>query len=174
VNAFIGIWNRSSLLAHLLISTIMVGSAFAAEPDLQPRLEAQYEALKAAMAARDSNAIAALLTPDFVTVDSSNQSKDATKMIEETAALPVDPNKDSHTTLTNVNRNGDTAVVEQRYDMTTKRTGPDGSMQDIKLTTLSTDTWVNSNGFWRLKRSVTNQLDIAINGQTVIHKVRPN
>ena len=152
----------------------MVGSVLAAEPDLQPRLEAQYGALKAATAARDANAIAALLTPDFVSVDSSNQSKDATKMIEETAALPVDPNKDSHTTLTDVNRNGDTAVVEQRYDMTTKRIGRDGTMQDMKMTTLSTDTWVNSNGSWRLKRSVTNQLDVAINGQSVIHKVRPN
>jgi ketosteroid isomerase-like protein len=165
---------RFSLLAHLLFSTIMVGSVLVAEPDLQPRLEAQYGALKAAMAARDSNAISALLTPDFVSVDSSNQSKDATKMIQETAALPLDPNKDSHTTLTDVNSNGDTAVVEQRYDMTTKKIGRDGNMQDIKMTTLSTDTWVNSNGFWRLKRTVTNQLDVAINGQTVIHKVRPN
>jgi ketosteroid isomerase-like protein len=126
------------------------------------------------MATRDSNAISALLTPDFVSVDSSNQSKDATKMIEEAAALPLDPNKDSNTTLTNVNRNGDTAVVEQRYDMTTKKSGRDGTMQDIKMTTLSTDTWLNSNGVWRLKRTVTNQLDVAINGQTVLHKVRPN
>jgi ketosteroid isomerase-like protein len=165
---------RFALLAHLLISTIMVGSALAAEPDLQPRLEAQYGALRAAMAARDSNAIAALLTPDFVSVESSNQSKDATKMIEETASSPVDPNKDSHTTLTDVNRNGDMAIVEQRYDMTTKAIGRDGTMQDIKITTLSTDTWVNSNGVWRLKRSVTNQLDVGINGQAIIHKVRPN
>jgi ketosteroid isomerase-like protein len=165
---------RFALLAYLLISTIMVGSVLAAEPDLQPRLEAQYGALKAAMAARDSNAVSALLTPDFVSVDSSNQSKDATKMLHEATALRLDPNKDSHTTLTNVTSNGDTAVVEQRYEMTTKKIGPDGNMQDIKLTTLSTDTWVNSNGVWRLKRSVTNQLDVAINGQTVIRKVRPN
>ncbi|HEX4552994.1 MAG TPA: DUF4440 domain-containing protein [Xanthobacteraceae bacterium] len=165
---------RFALLAHLLIPTIMVGSVLAAEPDLQPRLEAQYAALKAAMAARDSNAISTLLTPDFVSVDLSNQSKDATKMIEEAAALPVDPNKNSHTALTNVSRNGDTAVVAQRYDMTTKKVGRDGNMQDIQITTLSTDTWINSNGFWRLKRSITNQLDVAINGQAVIHKVRPD
>ena len=60
---------RFALLAHLLVSTIMVGSVLAAEPDLQPRLEAQYGALKAAMAARDANAIAALLAADFVSVD---------------------------------------------------------------------------------------------------------
>ena len=58
--------------------------------------------------------------------------------------------------------------------MTTKKIGRDGNMQEIKMTTLSTDTWVNSNGLWRLKRTVTNQLDVAINGQTIIHKVRPN
>src|SRR5262249_7723138 len=110
----------------------------------------------------------------FVSVDSSNQSEDAARMIQQVVALPLDPNKDSHTTLTNITSTGDTAVVEQRYDMTTKRNGRDGKMQDVKMTTLSTDTWVNSNGFWRLKRTVTNQIDYAINGQAVMHKVRPN
>jgi len=37
------------ILAQLLISTMMGGSAFAAEPDLQLQLEARYAAMKAAM-----------------------------------------------------------------------------------------------------------------------------
>ena len=45
------------ILAQLLISTMMGGSVFAAEPDLQLQLEARYAAMKAAIAARDSNAI---------------------------------------------------------------------------------------------------------------------
>jgi hypothetical protein len=132
-------------------------------------LEAQYAAMKAAMAARDSNAISALLTPDFVSIDSSNKSEDAAR-----ASSPSDPNKVSHTTLTKITSAGDAAVVEQRYEMTTKKSGPDGKMHDIRLITLSTDAWVNLNGSWRLKRTVTDQMDYAINGQTVIHKVRPN
>ena len=93
-------------------------------------------------------------------------------MIQKVVASPTDPNKDSHTTLTDINANGDTAVVEQRYEMTTKKIGRDGKMQDIKMTAVSTDTWVNSNGSWRLKRTVTNQLDYAVDGQTVIHQAR--
>ena len=139
------------ILAQLLISTMMGGSVFAAEPDLQLQLEARYAAMKAAMAARDSNAISALLSPDFVSIDSSNKSEDAAVMIQEVASSPRDPNKDSHTTLTKITSDGDAAVVEQRYEMTTKKSGPDGTM-----------------------RTVTNQVDYAINGQTVIHKVRPN
>jgi ketosteroid isomerase-like protein len=162
------------LLAQLLMSTMIAGSVLAAETDLRMRLEAQYAAMKAAMAARDADAISALLAPDFVSVDSSNQSEDAARMIREVVALPPDPNKDSHTTLTNVTGTGDTAVVEQRYDMTTKKIGPDGKTQDVKMSALSTDTWVNSNGFWRLKRTVTNQIDYTINGQAVMHKVRPH
>jgi hypothetical protein len=130
--------------------------------------------MKAAMAARDSKAISALLSSDFVSVDSSNKSEDAAGMIQEVASSPQDPNKDSHTTLTKVTSAGDAAVVEQRYEMTTKKSGPEGTMRDIRLIMLSTDTWVRSNGSWRLKRTVTNQVDCAINGQTVIHKVRPN
>lgn len=163
---------RLALLAQLLISTVAVGSVFAAETDLRSLLEAQYAAMKAAMAARDANAITALLTPDFVSVDLSDRSQDAAHMIQKVVASPTDPNKDSHTTLTDINANGDTAVVEQRYEMTTKKIGRDGKMQDIKMTAVSTDTWVNSNGSWRLKRTVTNQLDYAVDGQTVIHQAR--
>ncbi|MFY9836465.1 MAG: nuclear transport factor 2 family protein [Xanthobacteraceae bacterium] len=142
---------KFAILAQLLISTMMGGSVFAAEPDLRLQLEARYAAMKAAMAARDSDAITALLTPDFVSTDSSNKSEDAAMMIQEVASSPRDPNKDSHTTLTKTTSAGDSAVAEQRYEMTTKKTGPDGTMQDIRLITLSTDTWVHLNGSWRLK-----------------------
>ena len=37
------------ILAQLLISTMVGGSVFAAEPDLQLQLEARYAAMKAAM-----------------------------------------------------------------------------------------------------------------------------
>jgi ketosteroid isomerase-like protein len=162
------------ILAQLVISTMMGGSVFAAEPDLRLQLEAQYAAMKVAMAAHDSNAMSALLTPDFVSIDSSNKSEDAARMIQEVASSPSDPNKVSHTTLTKITSAGDAAVVEQRYEMTTKKSGPDGKMHDIRLITLSTDAWVSLNGSWRLKRTVTDQMEYAINGQTVIHKVRSN
>ena len=165
---------RFVLLAQLLLSTTIPSPVLAAELDLRSQLETQYAAMKVAIAAHDANAISALLSSDFVSVDSSNHSEDAGKMIQEMFALPPDPNKNSHTALINITAAGETAVVEQRYEMTTKKIGGDGKMQDIKMTTLSTDTWVNSNGSRHLRRTITNQMDYVINGQAVIHKVRPN
>lgn len=88
--------------------------------------------------------------------------------------MPLDPNENSHTTLISITSAGDIAVVEQRHVMTTKKVGSDGKIHDMKMAALSTDTWVNSDGTWRLKRSVTNWMDYAIDGQIVIHKIRPN
>jgi ketosteroid isomerase-like protein len=161
-------------LAQLLVSIMIVGSASAAEADLRLQLEAQYAAMTAAKAAHDANAISTLLTPDFISVDSSNQSEDAARMIQEVVALPLDSNKNSHTTLISITNAGDIAVVEQRHVVTTKKIGSDGKIHDVKMDALSTDTWVNSDGTWRLKRSVTNRMDYAIDGQVVVHKIRPN
>src|SRR5262249_27565087 len=90
------------LLPPLLITSAIVGSVCAAEPDLRAKLEAQYAAMKAAMASRDAKALSALLAPEFVSVDASNQPTDADRMIQGIASLPTDPNKDSHTTLISI------------------------------------------------------------------------
>jgi ketosteroid isomerase-like protein len=165
---------RFVLFVQLLASTVVINSAFAAEVDLRSQLEAQYAAMKAAKTAHDANAISSLLTADFIRVDSSNRPEDAAKMIRQVIALPFDSNKKSHTTLISITDAGDIAVVEQRHDMTTKKIGSDGKMHDVEKTALSTDTWVNSDGIWHLKRSVTNRMDYAIDGQVVVHKIRPN
>lgn len=72
---------RFVLIAQLLISTMIAGSASAAGASLRLQLEAQYAAMKTAMTARDANAISALLTADFISVDSSNRPEDAARMI---------------------------------------------------------------------------------------------
>ncbi|MGA7286291.1 MAG: nuclear transport factor 2 family protein [Candidatus Cybelea sp.] len=129
--------------------------------------------MKLAIGERNSKAIAALLAPDFISIDSSGQSETASAMIQEVDALPKDPLKVSTTTLLSVKVAGNSAVVDQRYDMKTVKTAADGSKADIQLVTLSTDSWVNIDGVWLLRRSVTNQLDYYKNGQLLMHKVRP-
>lgn len=92
-------------------------------------------------------------------------------MIQEVAGLPKDPLKVSTTTLLSVKPVGNTAVVEQRYDMKTTKTAPDGAKRNIELITLSTDTWVNSNGEWLMQKTETEQLDYYVDGQRVAHKI---
>jgi len=57
--------------------------------------------------------------------------------------------------------------------MTTTRPGPDGTTkQAVELEALSTDTWARIGGVWRLRRTVTNQLDYKLDGKVVAHRVR--
>jgi hypothetical protein len=129
--------------------------------------------MKTAMAERNSKAIAALLAPDFMSIDSSGQSENASEMIQEVDGLQKDPSKVSTTTLLSIKVAGDSAVVDQRYEMRTIKTAADGTKANIQLITLSTDTWVNINGVWLLQKTATNRLDYYKNGLLVLHKVYP-
>ena len=143
------------------------------DSSVRAALQARYAAMKTAMAERNSKAIAALLAPDFISIDSSGQSENASEMIQEVDGLPKDPSKVSTTTLLSIKVAGNSAVVDQRYEMRTIKTAADGSKDSIRLITLSTDTWVNSNGVWLLQKTVTNQLDYYKNDQLVMHKTNP-
>jgi ketosteroid isomerase-like protein len=143
-----------------------------APDDLTATLHTRYDAMKAAMAAHDSSAVAAILAPDFTSVDASGRSENASQMVSEVSQLKPDPNKTSETTLEAVSRQGDTAIVQQRYDMRTTKTGADGAQHRIELVTLSADTWVKPQAVWLLQRTVTNELSYYLDGVMVAHKVR--
>ncbi len=161
---------RHLAIALLVMTGLATGAAAATDGDLKPVLQARYATMKAAMAAHDGKAISALLAPDFVSVEVSGQTVTGAQMISGVAALPPDPNKVSQTTLLSVTANGNTATVDQRYDMKTVKTGTDGVTKNIELVTLSTDTWIKSGGAWLIQRSVTKQIDYFVNGISVAHK----
>jgi hypothetical protein len=138
---------------------------------LRPVLEKRYAELKTAMAERDSKTLSALLTPDFVSEDISGKTTSAEEMLKELAALPKDTGKVTETTLVSIKPQGDLAIVEQRYHMTTTKTLPDGNKQAIDLMTLSTDTWAHAGDKWLMKRTITNQIDYSVDGKPVLHKV---
>lgn len=126
--------------------------------------------MKAAMAARDDKAIAALLAPDFVSVDVSGQNINAAQMIQEIDALPQDSHKVSATTLLSVKQSGNTVTVNQRYDIKTVKSGVLGDTRNIEMVALSTDTWVKRDGSWLMQRTKTNQMDYYVNGVQLIHR----
>jgi len=164
-----------TLIASMLALPAMANCAeveTAAESSLRALLEGRYAAMKSAMANRDQQAVAALLAPDFLSVDVAGKSENASQMLQEIAALPKDPNKASDTTIVSVKLSGDTATVDQRYHMTTTKAGADGAQHAVELVTLSTDTWIKSGDAWLLQKTVTNQLDYTLDGRSVAHKAR--
>jgi Domain of unknown function (DUF4440) len=129
--------------------------------------------MKAAMAAHDGAAMAAIFAPDFTSVDVSGQSKTASQVISEVNDLKPDPNKSSETTLISISPAANVATVEQRYDMKTVRTAADGTQHNVELVTLSTDTWIRRGGVWLIERTVTNELSYFVDGRLGQHKLKP-
>jgi hypothetical protein len=159
----------------LSIISISAGStiAWSADDPLRAVLQSRYAAMKTAMAAHDGAAIAAILAPDFVSVDVTAQSESAAQMFTEVTASKPDPNKSSETTLISVVQAASAVTVEQRYDMKTVKTAADGTRHNIELVTLSTDTWVKPADVWLIERTVTNELSYFKDGQLVGHKQKP-
>jgi hypothetical protein len=162
-----------SLLALYLLVCGSANMVCAQDASLKATLQSRYADLKSAMAARDDKAIAALLSPDFESIDASGQIENTDQMLKEVDALPKDPGRVSTTELFAVTASGNTATVEQKYDMTTMKKSAEGYSRYVELVTLSTDTWVSVNGAWLLQKTVTNQVDYYVDGRRVLHKVRP-
>jgi hypothetical protein len=161
-------------LQMLMLLTAAFLAAPAAGPAsgnvLRGELAARYAAMKTAMANKDEAAIRSLLADGFVSVDVGGKSEDAADMVRDVLALPADPGRHSQTTIVSVKVDGRTALVEQRYEMTRKTTAPDGTEKSTALSTLSTDTWINDHGAWRIARTVTRKLDYTVDGRTIAHR----
>ena len=163
------------ICAALLIAlwTILgagITASYADDGALRQVLEARYAEIKSAMADRDADKMRVILASDFTSIDASGHSENADQMLQELSAVPKDNSKVSKTTLGDIKPDGNTAVVDQHYDMTTTKTGADGKKNDIHLIADSTDIWVKVNGVWLYQKTTTKQIDLYKNGQLVVHK----
>jgi ketosteroid isomerase-like protein len=155
------------------IAGISAGTAAFAEDDLlRAALKSRYAALKTAMAAHDDTAIAAILAPDFVSVDVTGQLETGSQMVDELKSLKFDPNKQSDTTLNSIVLAGDVAAVEQQYDMKSVVNAADGTQHHIELVARSTDTWIKTGNVWLIERTVTNEMSYFKDGQLSVRKVK--
>ena len=160
-----------SVSAFLSFSAGTLANA-ADQNDLEKQFQPLYANLKSAMADHDSNAISALLAPEFVSVDVDGNTTSAKQMIEEISALPKDPNKKSETTVLSVKVESDIAHVEQKYHMTTTKLGSDGTNEQRELTAVSMDDWKRIEQGWNLLKTETTAIDYMINGKLVVHKTK--
>jgi hypothetical protein len=154
--------------ALIMAASIAVPSVACA--DTTADLQSRYDAMKAAMAARDSSAIRALLTSDFTATDIIGETENAAQMIAGVQLLKPDPDKKTQTTLLSVTVNGDTAEVEQTYDITAQKTGANGQVYAVELKTQSHDTWKKIGASWLLSSTRTEHLDYSVNGKIIMHK----
>lgn len=136
---------------------------------LRPVFDELYLQMRAAMASGNGEAIAALLTPDFVSVDVAGNATTAEKMIEAVLALDIDRSKRvAVTTISNVDAHGDEAVLQQHYSMKSSADAPRSMPRNLQ--TLSEDVWRNATGRWLLHRTVT--LEVEFVTATGVHRYR--
>jgi hypothetical protein len=130
---------------------------------LRPVLDVRYLDMRGAMASRNPAAIAALLTPDFASIDVHGKQISAQKMIASVVALDIDRSKrTARTVLASIaERDGD-AHVEQLYTMTPAPDAP--SSMPRSLHTRSHDTWRNVDGTWLLARTDTQEVEVVTSG----------
>lgn len=167
-------WTRvRAVVISIALCSVASTIARAESADLKPTIEARYADLKEAMAARDGTALGAILAPDFVSVEVTGESQTAAEMIDSLAELKPDPKKISTTSVLSVSETADGVVAEQRYDMKTEKTGPDGAPYQFEMIALSTDLWVKPGDQWLLQKTVTNDITVLKDGQVAVHKTRP-
>jgi ketosteroid isomerase-like protein len=160
--------------AAICVACVCAGAIVCqADDSLRVALGARYADMKAALAAHDSAAIAAIFAPDFASVDVSGQSKGTAQVIADVTAMKPDPNRSSETTLLSVTPSADAVIVEQRYHMKAVVTAADGMQHSVELVTLSTDKWVKPAEIWLMQRTVTNELSVFRDGRLVVYKKKP-
>jgi ketosteroid isomerase-like protein len=131
---------------------------------LRPALDERYAVMRRAMAARDRDAILALLTDDFVSEDLEGRVTTGPAMADAVTALDIDRSqRTAVTTLTSIAVVGDEAVVQQRSYMSTTERKPN---LPEALWTESYDRWRRAGDTWLLARSTTEKREIVKNGRT--------
>ena len=167
----------SCLLLVTLALGLGVTSGVAATPSrnqaLTNEILGRYVAMKGAMQKHDRAALAAVLAPDFTSIDITGKTVSGSEMMADIDALPADPNRESNTEILSLVRSGDRAEVRQRYDTTTVRPGTAGDASTVRLVTLSTDTWEWSGTSWQIEKTVTDEISVFQNDKLVAHRTRP-
>ncbi len=132
--------------------------------------EKLYADIHVAFVQKDRAAYAALLTPDFASEDVSGKVESRSEALAEFDQLQQDPNRKGHTSVLAVDKKAMVATVTQRYQSTTTRPGNGGMTAKMEFTAVSVDTWKNISGSWQMSRTVTHQMDVEIDGHSVVHK----
>lgn len=167
--------NCFRLLPLLAVAGLLLALPLSAAADIRTDFQDRYDAMKSAMDARNTMALGAMLTPDFISIDIKGQSQDAARMLKQVLTLAPDPDSHSRTTIVSVKVDGDAARVTQTYEMTTRKPTLDRSMQTVRLVADSSDIWRNTDGVWRMQSTQTERMDYFVDEKLVASLTRqPN
>lgn len=147
-----------------LAAVVIAGSA-AAQEDPKTAFQARYDSYRAAMAAKDSAKLGAILAPGFEMIDIQGNTHDASGIATLMERMPAAMTENSKTTVLEATVTGDSAAVKQELAATMVRPGPDGNEMKMEMSVTSNDTWVKSGDTWLLKASIQKDLVVKRDGE---------
>ncbi len=161
---------RSAFFALAVTASL---PAFADEAADKAMFAMRYDELHQATDARDQKTMEAIFAPDFVSVDLKDVKSPRDKLIAAIMASPKDPTRKGETKVLSAKVDGDSATVFQRFHLTSQQPDASGVKHDVEVTSEATDTWAKRDGNWVLVQNRTDLLDMTIDGQPFVHRVRP-
>lgn len=151
---------RTALAAMLLG---LCPPAFAADDAVLPHaiFAPLYARMNAAMSAKNTAELGALLAPGFRGEDVEGKVRTAGQLLREVAALKDDPDRKLEITFNAVVVDGDAARMARRLRITTPT---------MEYVTVSDDLWTRTDQSWKLSTSVVRQADFSLRGKLLMHK----
>lgn len=132
-----------------------------------------YAKFNAAMNARNTAEVGAMLAADFDGEDVAGKPRSARKLLDEISALPEDGNRKVHSAVISLTLEGATAQVVQRLLVTTTESLL-GKKLTLELVATSDDTWIQTGAGWRLSKSMTRRMEYSANGSVLSLKNNPS
>jgi hypothetical protein len=160
---------RSALFALTLAAA---GPALADEAADKAMFVMRYDELRQATDARDQKTMEAIFAADFVSVDLKDVKTPRDKLIAAIMASPKDPTRKGETRVLSATIEGDGAIVQQRFLMTSQQPDAAGKPHNVEVTSEATDSWARREGNWVLTQTRTDLLHMVIDGQPFVNKQR--
>ena len=165
---------KTALRAALFALALSVAApAFADEAADKAMFAMRYDELHQATDARDQKTMEAIFAADFVSVDLKDAKSPRDKLIAAIMASPKDPTRKGETKVLTAKIDGDTAIITQRFHLTSQQPDASGTKHDVEVTSEATDTWALRDGNWVLVQTRTDLLDMVIDQRPFVHKERP-
>ena len=163
---------KKSTLALLLCAMCL--TAYGADDPLATpaTFAGLYARFNAAMNAKNTNDVSAMLAPGFHGEDVAGKPRGARKLLDEISELPDDANRKVDSTVVSLTLEGASAQVVQRLLVTTTKSLL-GKKLTFELVALSDDTWTQTASGWQLLKSTTRRMEYSANGSVISQKTNP-
>jgi Domain of unknown function (DUF4440) len=138
--------------------------AITGECALIASMQEEYNRLTAALRAHNELALTAYLTPDFVSTDVRGRSENAEQMLSRIGSRPKA--RIQTTTVLSVREVGKLFSV-RRKSLEAVEAIDGGKRRTLATRTFFSDTWIDSDGAWLLRRSRVDSIETYVDGRSV-------